>query len=125
MKLLKQTKSKNYFEKQFHNETVQFKQQFTAQRTLKQNLEQNNVDISTWTSRKIIVAAPKNKSSQPIGAKHKQLSILHPLLAYYKQGDKLVHQSYVFVSDEPSHDAIFVFVLITKPVPTLLELSTC
>ena len=66
MKLLKQTKSKNYFEKQFHNETVQFKQQFTAQRTLKQNLEQNNVDISTWTSRKIIVAAPKNKSSQPI-----------------------------------------------------------
>ena len=52
-------------------------------------------------------------------------TILHPLLAYYKQGDKLVHQSYVFVSDEPSHDAIFVFALIKKPVPTLLELPTC
>lgn len=35
MKTVKQTKSKNDVEKQFHNEIAQFKQQFTAERTLK------------------------------------------------------------------------------------------
>ena len=44
---------------------------------------------------------------------------IHPLAAYYKQGDKLVHQSYVFVSDESCHDAKFVFALLLELAPCL------
>ena len=47
------------------------------------------------------------------------------VVAYYKQGDKLVHQSYVFVSDEPHQDGRFVFARITKLVPMLLALLPC
>ena len=52
MKIVKQTKSKNHFEKQFHDKIVKFrghtdwiKRQFTAQRILKEPLEQIRVYI--------------------------------------------------------------------------------
>ena len=47
---------------------------------------------------------------------------IHPVVAYYKKAGKLVHQSYVFISDESNHDAKFVFALLRKLVPTISEL---
>ena len=53
------------------------------------------------------------------------LVTIHLVVTYYKQGDKLVHQSSVYVSDEPHHNARFVSALITKLMPTMLELLSC
>ena len=39
---------------------------------------------------------------------------IHPVVAYYKKDGKLTHQSYVFISNEPSHDAKFVYALLKK-----------
>ena len=39
---------------------------------------------------------------------------LHPVVIYFKHGDSLQHKSIVFVSKEPSHDANFVFGVLTE-----------
>ena len=43
-------------------------------------------------------------------------------MVYYKKDGKLVHQFYVFVSNEPQHDIKFVFALLKKLVPVLFQL---
>ena len=47
---------------------------------------------------------------------------IHPVVAYFKKDEKLCHQSYVFISDEPRHNAKFVFALLRSLVPQLIEL---
>ena len=39
---------------------------------------------------------------------------LHPVVIYFKHDDSLQHKSIVFVSDEPRHDANFVFGVLTE-----------
>ena len=46
---------------------------------------------------------------------------IHPVVAYFKKDDKLCHQSYVFISDEPRHDK-FVSTSLRSLVPQLIEL---
>ena len=98
------------------------KQQFTAQRTLKESLEQNHVYIYVDFEEDYRCSSEEDIES----AYWSQTQVtIEPVVAYSRQSDKLVHQSYVFVSDEPCHVARFVFALIAKLVPTLLELVPC
>ena len=39
---------------------------------------------------------------------------LHPVVIYFKHDDSLQHKSIAFVSDEPRHDANFVFGVLTE-----------
>ena len=49
---------------------------------------------------------------------------IHPMVIYFKQpgAQKSCHQSFMFVSNEPHHDANFVFTLIGKLIPLLKEI---
>ena len=131
MNIVKQTNSKNDFEKHFLNEIVKFrghreriKQQFTVQRTLKENLEQNHVYIHMDFAEDYRCRSQEEIQST-VRARHRSLLILwlptiRKVISWF-----IDHQSYVFVSDETLRDARFVFALITKLVPTLLELVPC
>ena len=131
MNIVKQTNSKSDFEKHFLNEIVKFrghreriKQQFTVQRTLKENLEQNHVYIHMDFAEDYRCRSQEEIQST-VRARHRSLLILwlptiRKVISWF-----IDHQSYVFVSDETLRDARFVFALITKLVPTLLELVPC
>lgn len=47
---------------------------------------------------------------------------LHPSVIYGKEDSKLVHQSYVFVSNESQHKAKLFYALLRNLVPVLLQL---
>ena len=44
---------------------------------------------------------------------------LHPTVVYYKEENTLEHKSFVFVSDEPAHNASTVFAILKKLVPEI------
>ena len=48
---------------------------------------------------------------------------IHPVVMYYKtqNSEESSHRSFVFISNECRHDAIFVYTLIGKSVPLLKE----
>ena len=47
---------------------------------------------------------------------------IHPVVAHFKRVEKLCNQSFVFISDEPRHDAKFAFALLRSLVPQLTKL---
>ena len=47
---------------------------------------------------------------------------IHQIVAYFKREEKLCHQYFVFISDEPRHDAKFVFALLCSLVAQLPKL---
>ena len=47
---------------------------------------------------------------------------IHPVVEYFRKEEKLHHQSFVFFSDEPRHDAKFVFALLRSLVPQVNSL---
>ena len=47
---------------------------------------------------------------------------IHPVVAYFKNKEIVCHQSFVFISDEPRHDARFVFALLRSLVLQLIQL---
>ena len=47
---------------------------------------------------------------------------LHPTVVYYKEENTLEHKSFVFVSDEPAHNASTVFAILEKLVPEIKKI---
>ena len=47
---------------------------------------------------------------------------LHPTVVYYKEENTLEHKSFVFVSDEPAHNASTVFAILKKLVPEIKKI---
>ena len=47
---------------------------------------------------------------------------INPAAAYFKREEKLCHQPFVFLSDEPWHDTKFIFTLLRSLVPQLTKL---
>ena len=47
---------------------------------------------------------------------------LHPTVVYYKEENTLEHKSFVFVSDEPAHNASTVFTILKKFVPEIKKI---
>ena len=126
MKIVKQAKTKTDFEQYFRDQIVKFRDhthrikcQFNAQRLLKSNLPPNQVYIHMDFAEDYRCRTQEEIQS----AYWSQTQVtIHPVVAYYKEDDKLLHQSFVFVSDEPRHDARFVFALIRLLIPMLKEL---
>ena len=129
MRIKKKKKSKADFEKEFVEEIAKFiehstriKEQFKAQRTLKQRLQEGlpghvciHMDFAEdyrWRCQEEIQSAYWSQTQVT----------LHASVVYYKKDDKLVHQSCVFESNEPQHDVKFVFALLRKLVLILFQL---
>ena len=121
MRIKKKKKSKADFEKEFVEEIAKFvehntriKEQFKAQRTLKQRLQEglpSHVYIHMDFAEDYRCRCQEEIQS---GYWSQTQVALHPAVVYYKKDSKLVHQSDVFVSNEPQHDAKFVFALCMK-----------
>ena len=73
-----------------------------------------------WILLRSVGADRKMRSSLPIGH---QLRLLSIVVMYYKtqNSEESSHKSFVFISNESHHDAIFVYTLIGKLVPLLKE----
>ena len=126
MKIVQQIKNREEFINIFCNDVSKFrghadriKTQYLAQQTLKQKLNEKDVYIHmdfaedyTCMSQKEIQSAYWSQSKVTI----------HPVVAYFKKDRKLSHQSFVFISDEPNHDSKFVYALLKKLVPILVDL---
>jgi len=126
VKIVQQTKNKTEFIKLFLNDVTKFrghaeriKNQYSAQKTLKESLDEKHMYI-----RMDFAEDYRCRSQEEIQSAYwSQTQVtIHPVVAYYKQDDTLCHQSYVFISDEPNHDAKFVFALLRKLVPELVKL---
>ena len=126
MKLVQQTKSKEEFVELFSTDLIKFrthadriKTQYLAQRTLKENLHDTDIYIHMEFAEDY-----RCRSQEEIQSAYwSQTQVtIHPVVAYYKKDGKLTHQSYVFISNEPSHDAKFVYALLKKLVPVLVKL---
>ena len=126
MKVVSKTKTKLDFETCFKKEILAFrehvkriKNQFAVQRNLKENLPANHIYIHMDFAEDY-----RCRSQEEIQSAYwSQTQVtIHPVVAYFKKDDKLCHQSYVFISDEPRHDAKFVFALLRSLVPQLIEL---
>ena len=48
--------------------------------------------------------------------------LIGPVVAYFKRNDMVHYQSFVFIPDEPRHDAKFVCAFLRLLVPQLKEL---
>ena len=126
MKVVSKTKTKLDIETCFKKEILAFrehvkriKNQFAVKRNLKEHLPANRIYIHMdfvedyWCQ--------SQEEIQSAYWSQTQVTI-HLVVAYFKKDDKLCHQSYVFISDEPRHDAKFVFALLRSYVPQLIEL---
>ena len=126
MKLVQQTKSKEEFVELFSTDLIKFrthairiKTQYLAQRTLKENLHDTDIYIHMDFAEDY-----RCRSQEEIHSAYwSQTQVtIHPVVSYYKKDGKVTHQSYVFISNEPSHDAKFVYALLKKLVPALVKL---
>ena len=126
MKAVSKTKTKLDFETCFKKEILAFrehvkriKNQFAVQRNLKENLPANHIYIHMDFAEDY-----RCRSQEEIQSAYWSQTqlIIHPAVAYFKKDDKLSHQSYVFISDEPKHDTKFVFASLRSLVPQLIEL---
>ena len=126
MKVVSKTKTKLDFETCFKKEILAFrehvkriKNQFAVQRNLEENLPANHIYIHMDFAEDY-----RCRSQEEIQSAYwSQTQVtIHPVDAHFRKGDKLCHQSYVFISDELRHDAKFVFALLRSLAPQLIEL---
>ena len=75
----------------------------------------------TWILQKMIGADRQNEMQSAYWSPT-QITI-HPVVIYYKtqNSEESGHKSFVFISNESCHDAIFIYTLIDKLVPLLKE----
>lgn len=126
MKVLRKSKCKADFDEYFLKEATMFrehakriKNQYVVQKSLKENLLPNHIYIHMDFAEDY-----KCRSQEEIQSAYwSQTQVtIHPVVAYFKKEGKVVHQSFVYISDEPRHDARFVFALLRSLVPQLLQL---
>ena len=89
------------------------------QQNLKENLPSNHIYIHMN-----LVEAYICRSQEVIQSAYwSQTQVtIHQIVAYFKREEKLCHQYFVFISDEPRHDAKFVFALLCSLVAQLPKL---
>ena len=102
--------------KAFNEHVNRVKEQYSQVRALKENLPVDEIMLQmdfaeNFSCRSLneIQTAYWNQSSVT----------LHPIVAYYKEGETLKHQSFVVVSDTMSHSASTVCAFLDKLMPCL------
>ena len=126
IKVVRKTRTKTdfelYFQKQiagFRENVKRIRNQYIVQRDLKENLPPNHIYIHMDFAKDY-----KCRSQEEIQSAYwSQTQVtIHPVVAYFKNKEIVCHQSFVFISDEPRHDARFVFALLRSLVPQLIQL---
>ena len=123
MKIVTETLNRSEFLKRIIDDVHNFRShvfhiscQFKGQRNLKENLPSNHTYIHMDFAKDYKCRSQNEVQSAYWG--QTQVTI-HPVLMYYKKNEKLEHKSYVFISNESRHDAVFVYTLIQKLIPLL------
>ena len=126
MKIVKQTKPKQEFEDQFLLQVLEFRQyterirnQLRMQRKLKEDLPEKHVYIHMDFAEDYRCHSQEEIQSAYWG--QTQVTI-HPVVQYFKRNSMVHHQSFVFISNEPRHNAKFVYALLRLLAPQLKEL---
>ena len=122
-KLLKKSQKTTIFRQVFKSKIKRFRchakriqNHFAVQRYLKQSFCSNHVYIHIGLAEDYRCRTQGEIQSTYWG--QTQVTI-HPVVAYRKSSEKLLHQFLVFISDEQRRDAKFVFALIQNLVPVL------
>lgn len=105
---------------EFREHTHRVDVQFKEVRNLKQSLPKDHVVCQMDFSENYKCSQAEEVQSAYF---NQGMVTLHPVVAYYRTGEEsLCHQSYVFVSDETTHNAATVLAIMQKLVPKLQEL---
>ena len=122
MKMITQTISHAQFKALLQKDAAIFRShisriaaQFREQKHLKENLPPNHVNIYMD-----FVEDDRSRSLNEIQSAYWSPTqiIIHPVVMYYKtqNSEESSHKSFVFISNESRHDAVFVYALIGKLV---------
>ena len=127
MKMITRTVSHAQFKALLQKDTATFRshisriaKQFREQKYLEENLPPNHVYIIMDFNEDY-----RRRSQNEIQSAYwspTQVTI-HPVVMYYKtrNSEESSQNSFVFISNESRHDAIFVYTLVGKLVPLLKE----
>ena len=123
MKIVNVSAAKEEFIKVVKEEIMEFKDhieraksQYNHMKRLKEILPNNNVLVQMGFADNY-----KCQSQDEIQSPYWNTTqvTIHPAVVYYKDDDNLKHKSFVFVSDEPGHDASTVYAILKKLIPEI------
>ena len=123
MKIVNVSAAKEEFIKVVKEEIMEFKDhiervknQYNQVKRLKEILPNNNVLVQMDFEEDY-----KCQSQDEIQSAYWNTTqvTIHPAVVYYKDDDNLKHKSFVFVSDEPGHNASTVYAILKKLIPEI------
>ncbi|KAL3854847.1 hypothetical protein ACJMK2_014086 [Sinanodonta woodiana] len=106
--------------KDFTDHVNRVKEQYSQVRDLKANLPNDEMILQMDFAENF---SCRSLNEIQTAYWNQSMVTLHPVVAYFKEGDILKHQSFVVVSDEMSHSAITVCAFIDKLMPCLSSSS--
>lgn len=102
--------------KDFTDHVNRVKEQYSQVRDLKANLPNDEMILQMDFAENF---SCRSLNEIQTAYWNQSMVTLHPVVAYFKEGDILKHQSFVVVSDEMSHSASTVCAFIDKLMPCL------
>ena len=101
---------------EFKDHVERVKNQYNQVKRLKEILPNNNVLVQMDFAEDY-----KCQSQDEIQSSYWNTTqvTIHPAVVYYKDDDNLKHKSFVFVSDEPEHNASTVYAILKKLIPEI------